>query len=352
MNAEMIPVEILGLKSDLQTVTRTLRDLGCVHIDDISNSPQVLARQLALDRDIINRQEELSFLLARTDGLLKTLDIHFDLSAASQDGENITKIRSGLDQLLPQVQSLTAKREELQGKLALLPRYEATLRKLLPIIPSSAHAPGNVSIGVLVSRVHVAVLDSVSKRILDLTAGQAEMVASDIDASTRGMFIVFPSEYRTEIEAMLGREDVTRLRLPAELSEGNPDVILQALHRQLISLPPEIERINQELAGLASTWSQRLIAWREALSDELLSNSVLSRFGETETAFVITGWIPSREIDRVETSLGEAVGDAFLLSQLPLTPQLNKRAPILMQNPRPATPFSLVGLRHTTLRTY
>jgi V/A-type H+/Na+-transporting ATPase subunit I len=345
MNVAMIPVEILGLKPDLQTVTHTLRGLGCVHIDDISSSPHVLARQLALDREAINRQEELTFLLARTDGLLKTLGIRLERSTASQDGENIAAIRSGLDQLLPQVQSLTGKREELQAKLALLPRYEATLRKLLPIIPPSAHEPGNVSIGVLVGRVHMGVLDSVSKRILDLTAGRAEMVASDVDASTRGMFIVFPSEFRPEIEALLGREDVTRLRLPAELSEGTPDVVLQALHRQLISIPQEIDRIHQELAGLAAAWCDRLTAWREALSDELQANSVLSRFGETEMTFVITGWIPSKEIARVEAALKEAVGEAYLLYQLPLTSQLKKRAPILMQNPRPAAPFeSLVGL--------
>lgn len=345
MNVEMIPVEILGLKPDLQAVTHTLRSLGCVHIDDVSNSPQVLARQLALDRETINRQEEMTFLLARTDGLVKTLSVRLDHIPTSLESDNLAEIRFGLDQLMPKVQSLTAQREELQSKLALLPRYEATLRKLLPIIPPSAHDPGNESTGVLVGRMHVNVLDSVSKRIFDLTAGRAEMVASDVDASTRGMFIVFPGEFRQEIEDLLGREDVTRLRLPAELSEGTPDVVLQALHRQLSSIPQEIDQINQKLAWLAAEWGDRLISWREALRDELEANSVLSRFGETEMTFVITGWLPSIEFVKVEAALHEAVGEAFLICQLPMTPQLKKRAPILMHNPRPARPFeSLVGL--------
>lgn len=345
MNVPMVPVEIVGLKPDLQAVIRTLRGLGCLHIDSVGDSPSVLAPQLALDRDTLNQQEELTFLLARIDGLVKALGISPKLPPAPADDKSAKEIRSGLDQLMPEVQSLTARREELQAKLALLPRYEATLRKLLPIIPPSAREPGNDSIGVLVSRAHVSVLDSVSKRILDLTAGRAEVVASDVDISTRGMFIVFPASYRNEIEALLGREDVTRLRLPSELSEGPPDVMLQALQRQLAALPREINQINQELGELAAQWGERLMLWRHALQDELEANSVLSLFGETEMTFVIAGWVPAEEYDKIETALHQAVGDSFLVSQLPLTDQLKKQAPILMHNPKPAQPFeSLVGL--------
>ena len=166
------------------------------------------------------------------EGLLKTLGVHVAYRAASLTGETLTEIHSKLDPLVTKVQALTDQREELQSKLALLPRYEATLRKLLPIIPPAAHEPGNVSIGVLVSRVHLDVLDSISKRVLDLSGGRAEVVASDVDASTRGMFIVFPGEYTAEIEALLGREDVTRLRLAAE-------------------------------------WGDKVAQWRDALRDEL-----------------------------------------------------------------------------------
>jgi vacuolar-type H+-ATPase subunit I/STV1 len=75
MNIEMIPLEIVGLKTDLQTVLHKLRDVGCVHIDELSESPEVSARPLTLDREALRHQEEMGFLLARIEGLLDTLGI-------------------------------------------------------------------------------------------------------------------------------------------------------------------------------------------------------------------------------------------------------------------------------------
>jgi vacuolar-type H+-ATPase subunit I/STV1 len=251
MNVEMLPVEIVGLKQDLNQVMSVLRAMGSVHIDEVNASPHASARPLALDRNTLNRQEELSFLLARTQGLLDILGCGETGESSLLPANDLPEVRECLDRLGPQVRSLTERREELQSKLALLPRYEATLRKLLPIIPPSARDPRNVSIGMLVSRVNVGVLDSIASRILDLSGGRAEVVSSDVDATTRAMFTVLPKEYTAQVEALLGREDVARLRLPDELSGGPPDAALQALQRQMAAIPVEISQLNRDLAGIA-----------------------------------------------------------------------------------------------------
>lgn len=345
MNVEMLPIEIVGLKANLHPVIHTLRKLGCVHIDELAESPQVSARPLTLDREALGHQEELSYLLARVNGLLGIMGGSYATKHIPLPEFDLAEARSSVAELAPRVQTLTGHRDELQSKLTLLPRYEATLRKLLPIIPPSAHDPGSVSIGVLVSRANVGVLDSIARRILDLTGGRAEVVGSDIDASTRAMFAVFPREFTPEIETLLGREDVARLRLPDELSAGPPDVALQALQRQLVAIPEEISQINRELAGLAVEWGDRLAAWRDALLDELDANSVLSRFGETDMTFVIAGWVPAKEFEKIKVSLHDTIGEAILVRQLSMTASMKKWAPVLLQNPPPARPFeSLVNL--------
>ena len=345
MNIEMVPIEILGLKSDLDKVIHTLRIQACVHIDELTEAPQVSARPLTLDRETLSHQEELSFLIARLGGLLDVLGYKQAEEITGVPADNMAEIRTCLADLVPKVRGLTDRREEYQSRLALLPRYEVTLRKLLPIIPPSVHDAGNVSIGVLVSSLNVGVLDSITRSILDLTSGRAEVVSSDVDTSTRAMFAVFPAEFTDQVEALLGREDVTRLRLPDELSAGPPDVALQVLHRQLSSIPLEINKIDRELAGLAIEWCDRLAGWRNSLVDELDANSVFSRLGETDMTFVIAGWVPATELVRVKTALEEAVGDAILFRQLSMTAAMKKRAPVLLHNPPPARPFeSLVKL--------
>lgn len=345
MNLQMDPLVIVGLKRDLQCILHTLHRVGSVQIDELASTPEVSARPLSLDRDTLRGQDELNFLVAQIDGLLETLGCRASaLVSGLQEGYQ-EEARTGIGMLMPKVQSLTSKRDKLRDEQASLPRYEATLRKLLPIIPASAHQPGNVSVGVLVSRSHVGVLDSIASRILEMTGGRAEVVASDVDSATRAMLIVFPEDYTNEIESLLGREDVSRLRLPAELGSGPPDAVLATLHRRMASIPDEIKALERELEGLSVEWCDRLSSWSAAIHDEIEACRVIPRFGETDMTFVLTGWVPRRDYEKVQNALSEAVGEAVLIQQLPLSDELKKRAPVILQNPRPARPFeSLVKL--------
>ncbi len=345
MNLEMIPIEIIGLKKDLQAALRALRNLGCMHIEELSDMPETSARPLTLDRDTLHQQEELSFLAARIGGLLDALGGARKNGASPLSENYLEEARKGVEELLPKVKDITSQREALEAELASLPRYEATLKKLMPIIPASVREPGNRSVGVLVDRENIQVLDMVGKRVFDLTLGSAEVVASDVDVSTRAMLIVFPEKYTHQIESLLGKEDISRLRLPSELGDGSPDVLLEALQRRVSSIPAQIKDLDNQLSALAAEWGEKLTAWRSALQDEIDASRVLSKFGETDLTFVLAGWIPAKQLAQVESTLRDKANGAASVRQLKMTPQLRKRAPVIMQNPRVTQPFeSLVKL--------
>lgn len=345
MNLEMIPIEIIGLKKDLQAALRALRNLGCMHIEELSDMPETSARPITLDRDTLHQQEELSFLAARIGGLLDALGGARKNGASPLSENYLEEARKGVEELLPKVKDITSQREALEAELASLPRYEATLKKLMPIIPASVREPGNRSVGVLVDRENIQVLDMVGKRVFDLTLGSAEVVASDVDVSTRAMLIVFPEKYTHQIESLLGKEDISRLRLPSELGDGSPDVLLEALQRRVSSIPAQIKDLDNQLSALAAEWGEKLTAWRSALQEEIDASRVLSKFGETDLTFVLAGWIPAKQLAQVESTLRDKANGAASVRQLKMTPQLRKRAPVIMQNPRVTQPFeSLVKL--------
>ena len=289
MNLEMIPVEIIGMKSDLHAVLRALRRAGCMHIEDLSDMPGAAARPLTLDRDALHQQEQLSFLAARIGGLLDALGGAKPGSSIPLSDNYLNEARLGVDELMPRVKEIASQRERLEAELASLPRYEATLKKLTPIIPASVREPGNRSVGVLVDSEHIGILDLIGRRAFDLTQGRAEVVASDVDASTRAMLIVFPEKFTHQIESLLGQEDISRLRLPSELGEGSPDVLLEALRKRMASIPGQIHQIETELASLAAGWTGKLAAWKTALQDEIDASRVLSKLGETDLTFVLAG---------------------------------------------------------------
>lgn len=358
MRLKMVLVQIVGLKhkpqaeSPLRATVRALRRLGCVQIEELSGEIAgiVSARPLRPDRGMVRDQEELAYLVAKMEGLMAVLGIEQGepgtvVSSAEPGADCAAEARASLDSLGSEVQVLTSRREALEAEQASLPRYEATLRKLLPIVPPSARDPANVSIGVLVSRAHVEVLDAVAERVVDLTGGRAEVVAQDVDGATRAMLIVTPHEFGDEVGTLLGREDISRLRLPSAFADQPPDAAVAALNQRLAAIPQELLEIKHRLSALAETWKPHLQKWRTCLRDRLEELAVLGRFGETDHTFVIVGWTPERDLPRVKEALAAEVGDAVLVEVLPLSHADEARAPVALVNPGPTRPFqSLVRL--------
>jgi V/A-type H+-transporting ATPase subunit I len=352
MRLKMARIQIVGLKHGLTTTVHTLHRLGCVQIEDLADATteSVSARPLHLERDTVRTQEELGYLVAKIEGLLAVLggeksDLAQQHPAGEQTADCQSEARAGLEAIGPQMQALVSKREALEAEQSSLPRYEATLRKLLPIVPASARDPANVSVGVLVSRAHLAVLDAIAERVVNISGGRAEVIAEDVDAATRAMLLVFPRDLMAEVQTLLGREDISRLRLPEAFADQPPDAAVAALSKRLAAIPPELAEIKSELSALAGLWSPRLGRWRAYLRDQLEEFAVLARFGETDQAFVLVGWTPEQAVPRVRAALAAEVGTAVVLQILPFTHADERRVPVALVNPGPARPFeSLVRL--------
>jgi V/A-type H+-transporting ATPase subunit I len=367
MRLAMARVQIIGLKRGDPAETRplhatvgVLHRLGCLQIDNIAEAApgDVTVRPLHLDADIVRAQEELTYLAARIEGLLAVLPAAAGTAPGALEpcpdrARCVAEARAALEALGPRGQALLARREALQAEQVSLPRYEATLRKLLPIVPPSARDPANVTVGVLVSRSHMATLDAAAGRVLDLTHGQAEVVAGDVDAATRAMLIIIPRAFAGAIEGLLSKEDIARLRLPEGLANQAPDQAVAELNRRLGAIPGELAQINAELRALGEQWSAALARLRAWLRDQLEEYAILSRFGETDLTFVLAGWVPERDLPRLEAALAAEAGDVVVVQRLPLggaaapagggphgsDVPMAGTPPIALVNPGPARPF-------------
>ncbi|NCF67487.1 MAG: hypothetical protein GWP61_16100 [Chloroflexi bacterium] len=350
MKLKMARIQVIGLKSQLMPTVRAIHALGCIQIEDLSEAVDISARPLHLDRETLHKREALTYLIAKIEGLISTLSAAQvgtpkQEAEISQDFDIYEASRAGVDTLIPQVQRLVTRRAKLEAEQSSLPRYETTLRKLLPIVPAAAHEPKNVFVGVLVGRAHIWVLDAVAEEVLKLSGGRAEMASEDIDKTTRAMLIVVPREFAADLEKLLGREDISRLRLPDEIADQPPDTAVLALSNRLATIPRELAAINAELVSLANTWLSRLRWWRTCLRDQLDEIDILSDFGETDQTFVLVGWIPERDVAHVQNKLAAIVGEGVITQTVSLSAVDRQQAPVAMVNPTPARPFqSLVRL--------
>ena len=349
MSQQMSHVQIIGLKTDLLATIRVLGALGCVHIDDVDAMPEFSLSRLTLDPAMARHADELNLRLLQVKGLIETLDIPEDQRPAPANGEDSPeRVLEAVDNLLPVVQGLAARRDRLVSESGLLPRFLSTMRKLLPLFLSTVREPDHVSFGVLVNRGQAEVLDIIAAQVDDVTGGQAETAIGPLDATTSAMLIAVPRAAADAIGAMLDRHDVSRLRLPPEFDSSSPEAAIASLSRRLEAIPAEIAAIDRQLQEIAEQWSSRLRYCAAALQDELETYQVLPQLGQTETTFVLAGWVPTRQMPALQAALESEIGERILVSTTPMTEELERRAPVALENPGVARPFeSLVHLYST-----
>lgn len=340
MSREMARVQIIGLKPALLPVIRALGELGCVHLDRAADAPELLLQPLSVDAALIRAQEEISRHFAQVKGLLDMLGIARRAAPpAGTTVEPLDVIYARIAELVPQVRVLKAQQDALRAERELLARFEDTMRQLLPVFPPMARQPDSVSFGLLVSRSHADVLTLIASEVGRITQGRAETATAAVGEALCAMLIVVPRAYADPVNALLDREDVSRLRLPREFSTDSPDAAIAALRRQLNALPGRLAQVEQDLAALAQRWEDRLLLWSDRLQDELDAYEVVASAGETGMTFVLLGWTPEDEVERVQRALYERAGDAVEIIRLPVTPEERRHAPVLLANPAPVRPF-------------
>jgi len=345
----MSHVQIIGLKTDLLATIRVLGALGCVHIDDIGATPEFSMSRLTLDPPMAHRYDELSLKLLQIKGLIETLGSPKDERPARAAGEDsVEGMLEAVEGLLPVVQGLAARRDKLRSESGLLPRFLSTMRKLLPLFLSTVRETDHVSFGILVNRSQAEVLDIIVGQVAEMTGGQAETAIGALDATTTAMFIAAPRSAADAIGAMLDQHDVSRLRLPPEFDSSSPEAAIASLSRRLQAIPDEIAAVEKQLNEIAEQWSSRLLYCVAALQDELETYQVLPQLGQTETTFVLVGWVPARQVPALQAALESEIGERILVSTTPMTEELERRAPVALENPGVARPFeSLVHLYST-----
>lgn len=339
MALEMARIRMIGMKTDLQNVMLTLRKLGCVHIDDISDAADSDLQSFELEDEYRQKQKKLDKMLSEIEGIQNALDCQNDVEPEQYNEDYLDEAEAGIKEIAPQIEEIADNREALEAEESSLPRYEAMLEKLIPEIPDSARERENQTVGIILKRQNMDVLDMLRDRVTDLADGHAEMISRKIDEDTRGMLIIFPRDYSEEIENLLGEKDVSRLRLPDEFAREDPESILVAIQKRIEALPMELQELDEKQEHLRENWCVQLSQWEQAIHEDLQMLEMFSRLGQTESTFVLMGWTPDENLSKLRESLSERLSKPVFLEELPITDKNRKHAPIILKNPQPVRPF-------------
>lgn len=355
MLVPMVKVEVIGPKRLLPPTLALLHELGVLHVEEIAPERlggEGILRQIELDENQNRIRHELENLVVRINGIARTMEgvIASDLppdEKVYQDflNEKMEHLVSRVEEFIREVEAKARELSEQKNRLRLeetaLARYEAVIEKVAPLTEKIVATEGFEATAFLVDKRHRLAIEAIGQELQKLTQGQVEIISEQIDDQTVAALAVFNKRYAQAVHNFLS-ENVNEVRLPAELADQSLDVALAKLRERRAAIPREMQKIEQELSALAKGWYPRLKGVASALRDRTQELEYMLRCAQTDYAFVIQGWIPRRDLKKVQQKVQEGFRGQVVCEEVLVSEEEKEEAPVLMQNLPWVRPFEVV----------
>lgn len=360
MLVPMAKVEIIGPKSQFLDVVSALHEQGKIHIEDLSKKIQ--SGEVALDRmeiqgDEIKVYDQLDELLIRVRAILKTLTepaegvdpkartIEYERLWSLEPADLAGEISRTIADVEEKTSDLAALHTSAESELSLLARYEPILGKIQPLAKQLVVTGAFDSVALLVERRYKAGLEHLQTELDKITNSQCEILSTDIDDQTTAAIVVYSRQYAEPVHKFLAMENVNQIRLPQDFQDMPLDVAYQTIRERRAALPTELEKIRAELDEMSNKWYVKLATARDVLVDRIDEIVAIPKFGRTEYAFMVDGWIPTADLAELQDLLKKRFGDEIVVSQLEITEKDFAEAPVALQNSKMAEPYEfLLGM--------
>ena len=299
----MSKVSITGSKSVMEDVITVLHRLSLIHLEDYDERWEEFRTGEPLAQG-----ETVSERLVTVRALLNTLDVsNEDRSRVDLPDEETADAR--LESVRSRVTALEDERNEVMANIR---EIQDDLDRLEPL----------VTLGI-----DLDLLQDYERLEVAVGRGQPDAINASLeDSDAIEGYELFEHEGVIAIAAMPATDAsgvITEALVGVEFNqidvpdgEGDPETIRDELNQRLDELDRSLERIEADLETEREEHGDFLLALEEALSIASERASAPLQFATTRRSFIAEGWVPSRRVAELESTLGEVVGDRVEVDEL------------------------------------
>jgi V/A-type H+-transporting ATPase subunit I len=351
----MSKVEIVGVKTLFFQVLETLQDLGTLHLEDITKKrgPRY-ADLIPMEMDPALEEERnlLQNLAMRNNAILAELAPPkervskgvLDEKYRSFQGKTLGEISAMVEEEESATKELITYKNELEVEMSRLSKYEPIIKKVYPLASKVTTTEQYTSIALLIEERYKQVLDYIEQELERITGGQCDVFSARVDENTHAAILVFHKRFSEQVHNFLATENVNQVRLPTELADKPYDEALKEIETRYKEIPPKLKKVKDDLEDISNKWYATLVALKDYLADRVESLNAIPKFGQSGHVFVITGWMPSDQVEETRKLLEEKYeGKIELTEEMPTHAEMEE-APSAMQNPTAVKPFEFIYL--------
>ncbi len=337
MLVPMTKVHVIGHRRALEPVLEALHKTAAVQLIDVTKDASVPLPPLAADETQMKQMEEIRYLKARLDGLIAMCP---EPPGGSEEGEiDFDRVRAELEEAAPAIEKLSRELDQLESELETLPRHLRSLRRLVPLLPELTELEGYDTEALILDARHASALGDLNAALDDLLDGNFEIISGQVDQDTVGAVIVTPKRAKSDVQSLLGRQQVNRVRLPHRFEAVPFSEAIGAMERRMIELPVEIQTVKDRI----DTEIRRHPDWVGAsrrLAERIDQLGALHRLGATTHTFVLSGWVPAPRLEEVRREVARVGGGDAMVALAPISG--DEKPPVLMENRSIARPFEVL----------
>lgn len=359
----MAKVEIIGPKNLFFDVVGMIHEQGSLHIEDLTRKIQ--SGEMPLDRMEVyaeqqQDQDRMDELLIRVRAILKALHRaetpmskderrkEYDRLYAMDSDQLANEVATVIEEVEDRTSALATNHTSLESEMALLARYEPILHKIQPLAKQIITTGAYESVALLVERRYKSGLEQLKEELDKLTHKQCEIVSTDVDEDTTAAIVVFSKNFAEPVHKFLSMENVNQIRLPQEFQDMPFDVAYKELLERRKNLPNDLKSVTGELEKMSYQWQLKLTTIRDVLIDKTEEIAAIPKFGRTEYAFVITGWMPVAQIKDFRKEISSRWGDDLIVNETEIKEEEYADTPVALKNAKAIAPFQfLLGVYGT-----
>lgn len=327
----MAHVTIVAPKHYMEKVINKLYELGAYHIEEHQKSEKAdigkpLEKGEKLAEIVVKIRAIMSYLnIEKGDITMKPREIterdYYELGKKSK--ELYLDVVKQLDTIKNNEQQI----QELTHQLRLLEIVKCLRLKtdLLQGSKTIAHVVGSVDN-----------LDRLKGR-LDTVTTRYDLVAAK-DGKKHMAAVFFEESKRDAIQPALHEAGFTEISMVGlEHYNGNGAGKLQ---KKIVALREEKHTAEQKLKKIRNDYRFFLLQNEHMLAEESKKAEVPLKFGTTERAFMIKGWVPKKKLQEVANELNKITGEKIYLEIE--EPKSKDAVPIKLHHSKPVRPFEFL----------
>lgn len=346
MILKMSSISIIGPQKILPDVMSYIYEAGVLHItspnEDVTDTPYV--RRLTMTLEQRNEMAELERVLGiagRTMNVLKKENLKQGELEDIKNKIGIAEAKTVIEEISSSADNLNREIKEIEQQLSLYTRYEKILTSLSPLIEMLPDSPFRDYTGITLYK-RESPLPVIEQAIHQITGARYELFRKDIDEEIMACVIIYPKEFGQEIKRLFQAENISEIRMPADLTDMPLMEALRTILNKKTELPLRLRELEAGLNILASERYEELINCFHVIEERLRQDEVIADLYGTNDTFYLCGWLPQNIVHTFSDNIKNRFNNMVIISELIPRQAEMEKAPVLLSNPAVVRPFEVL----------